>query len=171
MSRFVIGQADGDNIALPMGGVGVQFKIDGERTGGAVSIVEHPIQPGGFAVPQTHTNEDEISYVLEGTLRAEIDGEELTVEVGEYLFKPRGLKHAFWNPTSEPARIIEIIAPAGVERLFRTAATLRPLERAEDRERGLANMAVLGVQPHFDELDAFLARHGLQLPSMPMVRG
>jgi quercetin dioxygenase-like cupin family protein len=78
MSRFVIGQADGDTVVLPMGGVGVQFKIEGERTGGAVSILEHPIAPGGFAVPHTHTKEDEISYVLEGTLGAEIDGEELS---------------------------------------------------------------------------------------------
>jgi quercetin dioxygenase-like cupin family protein len=171
MSRFVIGRADGDKVVLPMGGVGVQFKIEGDRTGGAVSILEHPISPGGFAVPHTHTNEDEISYVLEGTLGAEIDGEELTVEVGEYLFKPRGLKHAFWNPTDEPARIIEIIAPAGLERLFRMAGTSRGLQGTDDFERGLANMAEHGIQPHFEELDAFLARHGLEMPSMPMARG
>jgi mannose-6-phosphate isomerase-like protein (cupin superfamily) len=170
MSRFVIGQSDGDVVALPMGGVGVQFKIDGEWTRGAVSIVEHPIQPGGFAVPHTHTNEDEISYVLEGTLGAEVDGEELTVEVGQYLFKPRGLKHAFWNPAREPARIIEIIAPAGLERLFRTASTSR-LQGTEDFNRGLANMAEHGVRPHFDELEAFIARHGLQMPAMPMPAG
>jgi hypothetical protein len=154
MSRFVIGQSDGDIVALPMGGVGVQFKIDGEWTRGAVSIVEHPIQPGGFAVPHTHTNEDEISYVLEGTLGAE----------------PRGLKHAFWNPAREPARIIEIIAPAGLERLFRTASTSR-LQGTEDFNRGLANMAEHGVRPHFDELEAFIARHGLQMPAMPMPAG
>jgi mannose-6-phosphate isomerase-like protein (cupin superfamily) len=171
MSGFVIGQSDGDSVVLPMGGVGVQFKVEGERTHGAVSIVEHPIAPGGFAVPHTHTNEDEISYVLEGTLGAEIDGEELSVEVGEYLFKPRGLKHAFWNPSSEPARIIEIIAPAGPERLFRTAATSRGLQNTEDFERVLANMAAHGIRPHFDEMEAFLARHGLQMPSMPTDRG
>jgi hypothetical protein len=32
-------------------------------------------------------------------------------------------------------------------------------------------MAEHGVQPHFDELEAFLARHGLQLPSMSMANG
>lgn len=66
MSRFVIGQSDGDEVALPIGGVGVHFKIDGESTRGAVSIVEHPVALGGFAMPHTHTGEDEISYVLEG---------------------------------------------------------------------------------------------------------
>ena len=72
MSRFVIGQADSDKVLLPMGG-GVQFKIEGDRAGEAVSILEHPIQPVGSrcpiptrVVPHTHTNEDEITYVLEG---------------------------------------------------------------------------------------------------------
>lgn len=165
MPGFVIGQADGDVATLPMGGVGVQFKIDGEWTRGAVSIVEHPISPGGFALPHTHANEDEISYVLEGMLGAEIDGAEVMVEAGQYLLKPRGLKHAFWNPSERPTRIIEIIAPAGLERMFRDAGTHR-LSGTEDLERGLANMATYGVQPHFDELDAFLARHDLRAPAM-----
>jgi quercetin dioxygenase-like cupin family protein len=165
MSRFVIGKADGDTVALPIGGVGVQFKIDGEWTRGAVSVVEHPISPGGFALPHTHTREDEISYVLEGVLGAEIDGEEVTVEAGQYLLKPRGLKHAFWNPSDRPARIIEIIAPAGLEGMFREAGT-HGLSGAEDFERGRANMAEHGVQPQFDELEAFLARHGLRMPAM-----
>jgi len=163
MSRFVIGQADGDVIALPFGGVGVQFKIDGESTRGAVSILEHPISPGGFAMPHTHTREDEISYVLEGVLGAEIDGEEMTVEAGQYLLKPRGLKHAFWNPTDRPARVIEIIAPAGLEHLFRTAATLQPTSSPESFEQGLANMAEHGVQLHADERASFLTRHGLHM--------
>jgi hypothetical protein len=42
---------------------------------------------------------------------------------------------------------------------------------SEDFEKGRANMAQHGVQPHFDELEAFLARHGLEMPSMPMARG
>jgi quercetin dioxygenase-like cupin family protein len=168
MSHFVIGQSDGDVLALPMGGIGVQFKIEGESTAGAVAIVEHPIPPGGFAMPHTHTREDEISYVLEGVLGAEIDGEEMTVEAGQYLLKPRGLKHAFWNPTDQPARVIEIIAPAGLEHLFRTAATLRPVAGTADFEKGLANMAEHGVQLHADEREAFLARHGLRLPAMSM---
>ena len=165
MSRYVIRQADGDSVALPIGGVGVQFKVDGDSTHGAVSIVEHPISPGGYAVPHTHANEDEISYVLEGILGAEIGGDEVTVEAGQYLFKPRGLKHAFWNPSDRATRIIEIIAPAGIEAMFRTAGTHR-LSGTEDLERGLASMAAYGVQPHFEELEAFLARHQLQAPAM-----
>ena len=47
-------------------GVGVHFKIDGEDTGGALSIVEHPFEVGALVRPHVHTREDEISIVLEG---------------------------------------------------------------------------------------------------------
>ena len=82
---FVIAARDGDLVQLPMGGVGVQFKIEGKRTGGSVAIVEHPVAPGAFAIPHTHTREDELSYVLEGRICAEIDGHQFTVEGGAYL--------------------------------------------------------------------------------------
>jgi hypothetical protein len=35
---------------------------------------------------------------------------------GSYVCKPRGLPHAFWNQTSQPARLAEICVPGGVER-------------------------------------------------------
>jgi mannose-6-phosphate isomerase-like protein (cupin superfamily) len=158
---FVIPSDEGDVVKLPMGGVGVQFKIDGDRTGGSVSIVEHPVPAGAFALPHTHHREDEISYVLEGRIAAEIDGHEMVVEAGEYLLKPRGLKHAFWNPSDAPARILEVIAPAGLERFFRMAGALR-LDAAGDREGARALLTEIGVETHFDEAEPFLARHQLE---------
>lgn len=45
-----------------LGGVGVNFKLYGDDTRGAFSIVEHPVKPGGALVPpHTHTHEDEFS--------------------------------------------------------------------------------------------------------------
>ena len=34
------------------------------------------------------------------------------------MFKPRDQWHTFWNAGDEPARILEIIAPAGFEGFF-----------------------------------------------------
>ena len=164
--NFVIAPQDGDLVQLPMGGVGVHFKIDGERTSGSVAVVQHPVAPGAFALPHTHTKEDEISYVLEGRIGAEIDEREFAVEAGEYLFKPRGLKHAFWNPTDRPARLIEIIAPAGLERFFRTMGTLHPVPGTADYERAMGLLAEIAVVTHFDERDAFFARHNLRAPAL-----
>lgn len=44
MSEFVLPSHEGKSVWL--GGVGVDFKIAGEQTGGLFSIVEHPIDPG-----------------------------------------------------------------------------------------------------------------------------
>jgi hypothetical protein len=38
---------------------------------------------------------------------------------GGYIIKPRGEVHAMWNAGATPARMIEIISPAGFERFFR----------------------------------------------------
>ncbi len=34
------------------------------------------------------------------------------------IVKPRGIPHAFWNPTDQPARLLEILAPSGFESYF-----------------------------------------------------
>ena len=49
-------------------GVDVIFKIGGEDSGGALSIVEHPFEVGALVPPHTHTLEDEYSIVLEGKI-------------------------------------------------------------------------------------------------------
>ena len=145
MSRFVIGQVDGDKVLLPMGGVGSSSR---SRVTGPARRSPSSSTPSNLWVRGApyDTNEDEITYVLEATPSAEIDGEELNVEVGEYLFKPRGLKHEFWNPTSAPTRIIEIVAPAGLERLYRTAGTSRGGCREPRTSMGLS-YSPTGVGP------------------------
>jgi quercetin dioxygenase-like cupin family protein len=100
-------------------GVGVVFKIDGEDTGGALAIVEHPFEVGALVPPHMHTREDEFSIVLEGEIGFRSGDEEVVLEPGGYIKKPRGEVHAMWNAGSTPARMIEVISPAGFEGFFR----------------------------------------------------
>ena len=39
------------------------------------------------------------------------------------MLKPRGQWHTFWNAEDEPARLLELISPGGLEHLFRTMGT------------------------------------------------
>ena len=105
-------------------GLGVVFEIEGHETGGAFSVVEHPVEPRTLVVPHVHEREDEYSDVLEGEIGARIGEQELTVGPGAYVLKPRGIPHTFWNPTDRPARLLEIISPAGFEMFFREWAAL-----------------------------------------------
>jgi quercetin dioxygenase-like cupin family protein len=86
--------------------LGVRFMIDGETTGGAFSLVEHPLPPRSLGAPlHTHHNEDEYSYVLEGHVGVQLGADVLEAGPGELVLKPRGVAHAFWNATNEPARV------------------------------------------------------------------
>ena len=100
-------------------GVGVVFKIDGADTAGALSVVEHPFAVGALVPPHVHTREDEISIVLEGEIGFRSEDQEVVLRAGGYIVKPRGEVHAMWNAGASPARMIEIISPAGFEGFFR----------------------------------------------------
>lgn len=109
----------------PLGpGVGVDFKIDGADTGGALSVVEHPFEVGAMLTPHIHTNEDEVSIVLEGEMGFRSGDKEIVLGAGGYIVKPRGEVHATWNAGSTPARMVEIITPAGFENYFREISEL-----------------------------------------------
>jgi quercetin dioxygenase-like cupin family protein len=118
-----------------MPGVGVIFKIDGVDSGGALAVVEHPFEVGGFVPPHIHHREDEFSIVLEGEIGFRSEDKEVVLGPGGYIVKPRGQVHAMWNAGRTPARMIEIISPGGFEQLFRTVADLT--------ERGEAEMSKL----------------------------
>lgn len=102
-----------------LGSIGVQFKLWGADTGGALSIVEHPFPVGALVAPHRHTREDEYSIVTEGEIGFRSGDREVVLGPGGYITKPRGELHAMWNAGQTPARMIEIISPAGFEHFFR----------------------------------------------------
>ena len=69
-----------------------------------------------------HSREDEYSLVLAGRLGVFEDGDEIVVLPNQLVFKPRGRWHTFWNVGDEPLRVLELIAPGGIEQLFRHLA-------------------------------------------------
>ncbi len=76
--------------------------------------------PGAVAAPlHFHTREDEYSYVLEGAVGASLGEEEVFARAGDLIFQTAGAVAPFWNAGDVPARILEIICPAGLEELFR----------------------------------------------------
>lgn len=102
-----------------IGSIGVRFMIDGLESGGGFSLVEHPMSARALAAPlHRHSREDEYSYVITGRVGALLGDEVVIGGPGDLIFKPRNQWHTFWNAGDEPARILEIISPAGFERYF-----------------------------------------------------
>jgi quercetin dioxygenase-like cupin family protein len=113
----VVGPNDGK--AGFLGSIGVRFMIDGGEADNRFSLVEHPMSARALAAPMhRHTREDEYSYILHGKVGAMLGDDVVMGKAGDLIFKPRNQWHTFWNAGDEPARILEIIAPAGFEKFF-----------------------------------------------------
>jgi mannose-6-phosphate isomerase-like protein (cupin superfamily) len=123
--------------------------IGGGDSGGGFSLVEHPMSPRALGAPlHRHTNEDEYSYVLAGRLGALLGDQVVEAGPGELVFKPRNQWHTFWNASDEPARVLEIISPAGFERYFVELVALGGSRvAAPEALQELAKRYSLEVQP------------------------
>ena len=107
-----------------------------------------------------HNREDEYSYVLAGKVGALLGDEVLVAEVGDLVFKPRGQWHTFWNAGDTPARILEVIAPAGFEHFFVELSEMGGALKAEPEElAALCERYGLDMEP--DSVPGLLERFDL----------
>ncbi|MEO5580815.1 MAG: cupin domain-containing protein [Gemmatimonadaceae bacterium] len=150
-----------------LGSMGVRFMIDGVESGGGFSLVEHALSPRALGAPlHRHAREDEYSYVTEGRVGVLLGDHVVDAGPGALIFKPRNEWHTFWNAGDEPARILEIISPAGFERYFAEMVALGG-SRATSPEalRSLGQRYGLDVNPESipDLLERFHLRIGVPI--------
>jgi quercetin dioxygenase-like cupin family protein len=162
----VVGPRDGK--AGFLGSIGVRFMIDGAEAGGGFSLVEHPMSPHALAAPlHRHTHEDEYSYVVEGRVGALLGDDVLTANPGDLIVKPRNQWHTFWNAGDEPARILEIISPAGFERFFAELVDLGGVTQAEPQLLGKL-CADYGLEMDPESVPGLVRRFELRFPGEPI---
>ena len=166
MAARVVGPRDGK--AGFLGSIGVRFMIDGDEAHGRFSLVEHPMSARALAAPlHRHAREDEYSYVLEGRMGALLGDDVVVAGPGDLIFKPRNQWHTFWNAGDEPARILEIISPAGFERFFGELVDLGGVTRAEPQI--LAELCTrYGLEMNPESVPALVERFGLRFPGEPI---
>jgi quercetin dioxygenase-like cupin family protein len=162
----VVGPHDGK--AGFLGSIGVRFMIDGEEAGNRFSLVEHPMSAHALAAPMhRHAREDEYSYVLEGSIGALLGDSVVIGKPGDLIFKPRNQWHTFWNAGDKPARILEIIAPAGFEKFFRELVDLGGVMKAESQALAeLCSRYELEMDP--SSIPGLIDRFGVRFPGEPI---
>ena len=162
----VVGPRDG--MAGFLGSIGVRFMIDGLEAGQRFSLVEHPMGPRALAAPlHKHTREDEYSFVLEGQVGALLGDEVVIGKPGDLIFKPRDQWHTFWNAGDTPARLLEIISPAGFEEFFRELVDLGGVTQVQPQSFAeLCERYGLEMQP--DTIPGLVQRFGLRFPGEPV---
>ena len=148
---------------VDLGSFGARFLARAAQTQGALSIVEHPIPPRTLAAPlHRHSREDEYSYVIEGTMGAQLGSDVVEAEAGSLVFKPRGQWHTFWNAGDGPCRVLEIIAPGGFEEMFAEMGADPELMAGE----GAAAMdARYGLEVDYESIERICREYGLSFPS------
>jgi quercetin dioxygenase-like cupin family protein len=156
-----IGPNDGDRADFPV--LGNRYILRGQDTGGGFALIEHEIAPRSLAAPtHTHQHEDEYSYVLSGRVGIQIGDEVEEAGPGELVAKPRGIPHAFWNAGDEPARLLELISPAGFERYFEELAPHLAGDGPPDLEALAEIQGRYGLSMDMESRERLTKEHGLQ---------
>ncbi|MBV9093588.1 MAG: cupin domain-containing protein [Streptosporangiaceae bacterium] len=163
-----------DRMTLLQGPLGAVLMLSGNQTAGRLSVLEHPLAPRALGSPvHTHRNEDEYSVVLEGVVGAQIAEQVIEAGPGAVLVKPRGVPHAFWNPSDQPARLLELISPAGFEQYFTGLADILSGPGAPDAGQLAALADRYGLDLDLASIPRLAAAYGLRiaLPErMPLER-
>lgn len=103
--------------AYPLGAMHSVFKADGEETRDTYSISEwwlEPHTPGPGA--HSHEANDDIFYVLEGTVTFLAGEQRIDAEPGAFLRIPAGVTHDFENRSDARAGLLNLYIPGGFER-------------------------------------------------------
>ena len=99
----------------PMGRLSSVVKADGDETASRYSISEWWLDPDTRG-PGAHSHdEDDVFYVLEGTMSIFVDGRWVDAERGSFVLVPGGVVHDFENRSSARAGVLNVSAPGGFE--------------------------------------------------------
>jgi mannose-6-phosphate isomerase-like protein (cupin superfamily) len=101
--------------AYAMGRVDAVFKADGDETAGRYSISEWWLEPNTKG-PGAHSHdEDDVFYVLEGTMSLRVGESWIEAEKGSFVLVPGGLTHDFENRSAARAGLLNFSAPGAFE--------------------------------------------------------
>lgn len=105
----------GEGRAYPMGPVRAVFKADGAETRGRYSISEWWLEPYTRGPgPHTH-DEDDVFFVIEGTISFFVGGAWLDAPAGSLVIAPGGTAHDFENRTATRAGALNVSVPGDFE--------------------------------------------------------
>jgi mannose-6-phosphate isomerase-like protein (cupin superfamily) len=101
--------------SYPMGPLTAVFKADGDEAAGRYSISEWWLEPHTKG-PGAHSHEeDDVFFVLEGTVSFFIGDRWVDAEKGSFIVAPGGVHHDFENRSNARAGFLNISAPGDFE--------------------------------------------------------
>jgi quercetin dioxygenase-like cupin family protein len=153
--------APGEGKTVTLFGVRFGYKVEHADSGGALAVLEIEIPPATLVKPHSHAREDEFTVVLSGTVGFRVGDEVQSAGAGSYLVKPRGIPHAMWNSGTTPVRVVEMLAPAGLEKYFEELAPILTERRPPAEYYGLAER--YGITIKDDWIEELEKTYGVKL--------
>ena len=109
---------------VSVGQMRIRYLVDGSQSE-SLGMFELTVPPGSnVPPPHSHTNNEEIVFVLEGTLRYSVDAETRDLTAGQTMRTPKGSVHGFSNPFGSVARALITLAPDIGPRYFQDVAAV-----------------------------------------------
>lgn len=106
----------GEGRSYPMGRISAVFKADGDETQGGYSISEWWLEPHTQG-PGAHSHEeDDIFYVIEGTMSILVGDHWIDAAKGSFVLAPGGVTHDFENRSSSRAGVLNLSIPGDFEK-------------------------------------------------------
>lgn len=114
-NRKAIFLVPGEGRFYSMGSMTALFKADGEESAGNYSISEWWLEPYSKG-PGAHSHqEDDIFFVIEGTMSFFIGDEWREAPKGSFVLAPGGITHDFENRGAVRAGLLNFSAPGNFE--------------------------------------------------------
>lgn len=105
----------GGGRSYPMGRIAALFKADGDESANQYSISEWWLEPRTTG-PGAHAHpEDDVFYVLEGTMSFLVGDHWIDAPAGSFVLVPGGVTHDFENRSALRAGVLNFSAPGGFE--------------------------------------------------------
>jgi quercetin dioxygenase-like cupin family protein len=95
------------------------FKADGAETGDRYSVSEWWLEAGQTGPgPHSHDSNEELFYVVEGTMSFRAGEEWIDAPRGSFLRIPAGTTHDFENRSEARAGVLNVFIPGGFETMM-----------------------------------------------------
>lgn len=109
---------------LCIGETQLVHRVKSHDTNGVFSVVEVVTPPQGSVELHVHELEDELVYVLDGTLEVTLGDQTMTATKGVLALLPWSIPHGFTNVGDSPSRVLDTILPGGFDSHFVEMAEL-----------------------------------------------
>ena len=92
-------------------GVDFTVKASEVREGSGAAFLEYTTRRGEEPPNHTHQTEDEMFYVLEGTIIFKCGEESFDLKKGDFIFLPHGVEHGYTIRSEDPVQLLVVTAP------------------------------------------------------------